>query len=379
MNIQDETIMMMLHYFITEKNYNPIILHGIKNEIWLENLDEEYRVIRIVSNHIHNNEQMGFDIFKTKKISKQIKNKTLTMSLNILNIYTDLGDNVTLNDFNNNSMKCINIVKMKDFTKYKDILEIYPKINLSVNKDLKGMDLFVKLSDDISKKTEKDAIASEKVFSLKKPTVTYIIIILNVLVFLAMYMFGRGSTDIETLLNFGANNAILVKNGDFIRLITSLFIHIGFLHLACNMYALYVIGPQLESFYGKIKYVIIYLLGGLVGNLFANIFEVNSIGAGASGAIFALFGALLYFGYHYRVYLGNVIKTQILPIIILNLLIGFTSTGISNASHIGGLIGGVLISMALGVPNKSTKSEKINGIIVSVILISFLIYYSIFR
>ena len=68
--------MKLIHYFITEKNYNPIILQGVDNEIWLENMDEDYRVVRIVSNNILNEEQLGFDIFKTKRILKenQIKN-----------------------------------------------------------------------------------------------------------------------------------------------------------------------------------------------------------------------------------------------------------------------------------------------------------------
>ena len=58
-------VMKLLHYFITEKNYNPIILQGVENEIWLENLDEDYKIIRIVSNYIHNDEQFRFDMFKT--------------------------------------------------------------------------------------------------------------------------------------------------------------------------------------------------------------------------------------------------------------------------------------------------------------------------
>ena len=378
MNKQDELVMKMLHYFITERNYNPIVMHGITNEIWLENLDEKYRVVRIISNHIHNDDQMDFDIFKTKKICKQIKSKTLTLSLNVLNIYIDLGDNVNLGNFNINNMKCININKINDFKKYSDILELYPKIDITEG-GLKGMELFMKLTTDISKKTESDALESEKVFSMKTPIITYILIAINIIMFLAMYVVGNGSTDINTLLFYGANNSTLVKMGDYYRLISAIFLHIGVIHLACNMYALYVIGPQLESFYGKLKFVIIYLLGGIIGNLFANIFEINTVGAGASGAIFALFGSLLYFGYHYRVYLGNVIKTRVAPIILLNLMIGFMYNNISNAAHIGGLIGGVLISMALGVPNKGSSDLKIHGTILSIIFVGFLIYMSIFR
>lgn len=377
MNTQDEVIMKMLHYFITKKNYNPIILHGVQNEIWLENLNEEYRVVRIVSNHIHNNEQLDFDLFKTKRIGKQIKGKTLTLSLNILNIYTDLGSNVDMTEANN-KMKCINITDIKDFKKYSDILELYPKI-LNTESSLEGMDLFMKLTNDINKKTEQDALEVEKVFKPKKPVITYALIIINVLVFLLMYKFGRGSTDIQTLVNFGANNASLVKAGDIYRLFTAIFLHIGVMHLLFNMYALYIIGTQIETFYGKFKFIIIYLLGGIAGNLLANIFEQTSLGAGASGAIFALLGAYLYFGYHYRVYLGSTIKGQIMPVILLNLLIGFSTPGISNASHIGGVIAGIILSMALGVPNKSDNVEKINGTIISIILFAFLIWFSMFR
>ena len=69
--------MKLLHYFITEKNYNPIILQGVDNEIWLENLEEDYKVVRIVSGYIHNNEQFVFDVFK---VSSLIKNPFLIIS-----------------------------------------------------------------------------------------------------------------------------------------------------------------------------------------------------------------------------------------------------------------------------------------------------------
>ena len=72
-NKKDVITMKLLHYFIIDKNYNPIILQGVENEIWLENLDEDYKVVRIVSNYIHNDEQFKFDIFKTKRIVKKIK------------------------------------------------------------------------------------------------------------------------------------------------------------------------------------------------------------------------------------------------------------------------------------------------------------------
>ena len=88
--------MKLLHYFITERNYNPIILQGVENEIWLENLNEDCKVIRIVSNYIHNKEQLDFDTFKTKKILSKIKKKTFSLNMNVLSIFLDLSENVDL-------------------------------------------------------------------------------------------------------------------------------------------------------------------------------------------------------------------------------------------------------------------------------------------
>ena len=73
---KSEIVMKLLHYFITEKDYNPVILQGADNEIWLENMDGEYRIVRIVSNHIHNDEQLAFDAFRTRRVVKKIKKKT---------------------------------------------------------------------------------------------------------------------------------------------------------------------------------------------------------------------------------------------------------------------------------------------------------------
>ena len=100
---------------------------------------------------------------------------------------------------------------------------------------------------------------------------------------------------------------------------------------------------------------------------------------GASGAIFGLMGSMLYFGYHYRVYLGNVLKSQIIPLIVVNLFYGFIVTGIDNFGHIGGLIGGILATKAVGVKYKSTKSDIINGIIMLGILSAFLVYMGLIK
>ena len=309
---------------------------------------------------------------------KKIKKKTMSFSLNALSIFLNLGDNVSTEQTNFDNVDCIYLNDIEDLEKYDIIKEEFPTITENTEFKEKGFELFMKLTGEISQKSEDESIKAEDVFAKKKPVVTYGIIIINVILFIAMYIFGKGSYHIPTLKVFGANVTDLTKAGEYFRLITSAFLHAGIIHLAVNMYSLYVIGPQIESFFGKTKYLTIYLGSALFGNLLSTVFNTG-ISVGASGAIFGLMGSLLYFGYHYRVYLDGVLKSQVIPLILINLGFGFIVSGIDNAAHIGGLIGGLLISKAVGVKYKSTKSEQINGVIMTTILVIFLIYMAFIR
>lgn len=368
----DLVVMSLINYFITEKNYNPMIIHGLNDEIWLENLNEDYKIVRIVSHHIHNKEQLDFDKFKLSRIVKQVKKKTLSFKVKVLSIYTDLEDDKILSNDD------IYINKEEDINNPK-LTNVFPNIVEKTKVDGNGLEYFIKVTDNINQKNESKSKIAEKIFSFKKPIVTYSLIFICILVFILMYVLGNGSTDNYTLLVFGANVDTLTKNGDYYRLFTSMFLHIGILHLLCNMYSLYIIGKEVENVFGKVKYLIIYLLSGIAGSILSLAFNHNTICAGASGAIFGLLGALLYFGYYYRTYLGATLTRTIIPVIVLNLIIGFTSSGIDNAAHIGGLVGGILIAMAVGVPDKSNNNNKINGIVLSLIYFGFIIYLSFFR
>lgn len=363
-------VMKLLHYFITEKNYNPIILQGVENEIWLENLDEDYKVVRIVSGYIHNDEQFDFDIFKTKRIIKKIKRKTLSLNMNVVSIFLNLGDNVTKDLKANKNSLCIKIDNEKDFSKDNSIKSIFPDLTKNLEYKEDGMELFAKITNDINNHNKEDAKKMEKVFSTKEPTITYMLIIMNVLLYFIPLIFGFHDELISKFCIYGPS----IRNGEYYRLLTGAFIHANIFHLACNCYSLYVLGSQIESYLGKTKYIVIYLLSALSGSLFSMIFAKNTASIGASGAIFGLMGALLYFGYYYRIYLGNVLRSQLIPLIIFNLLLGFTLSGIDNFAHIGGLLGGIGATMALGITGKSKTYENINGIIITTIFIIFELY-----
>lgn len=384
LNKNDEIVMKLLHYFIIEQNYNPVILHGAKDEIWLEKSDGDYKIIRIVSNYIHNNEQLGFDIYKTKQIIKKIRKKMFLFKVPSLSIFVNLGDSVDIKSIKDNNITLAEITKFEDIKKYDSIINTFPNI-LEVESNTKdGIELFVKLTNEINMKNQVENEKAEEIFSKKRPVITYVLILINLIMFIVTVLDCNDFFNISTntIYKYGGLVSVdyLSSVSDYTRIFTSGFLHAGFIHFIFNMYALYVIGPQIESFFGKFKYTIIYMGSLIFGNLLSLLFlNGNVISCGASGAIFGLLGSLLYFGYHYRVYLSDVIRSQIIPLIAINLVIGIMLSGINVIAHIGGLIGGFLVSKAVGVKYKSTKVDQVNGIIMSLVFAGFLVYMIFFR
>ena len=371
-NNKDVIVMNLTHYFITEQNYNPVVVHGVNDEIWLENMNSDYKIIRIISKYIHNNEQLNLDRFRSRQITKKLKKKTFSFKMNVLNIYIDLGDNVTNIEDDDGKNVSVFISKMTDMKKSL-VSKIFPDIVEKTRHEEKGMDFLFKITDDINVSNERKNKKMEKIFSSKKPIITYIIIALCVFMFV---MSGMG-IDTMTLVKYGANVGELVKNGEVYRLISYMFLHAGIIHMFFNMYSLYIVGPRVEDFYGKWKFLTIYLVSGISGGLLSIAMNGDVVSVGASGAIFGLFGALLYFAYNYRGYIGAMIRSQIVPIVIYNLLMGFFISGIDMWGHIGGLIGGLIASYTLGTIEN--KKYNISNILLFIIYIGFLIYLVFFR
>lgn len=371
--MQDEKnvlTMKLLHYFITEKNYNPIILQGVDNEIWLENLDAPCKVIRIVSGYIHNDEQYEFDVFKTKRILNKIRKKTFSFNVNVMSFFLDMGDNVTEDINTNSKLMGIKINDESDIEKSDLVKSLFPDLSQKLVYSEDGIELFAKITNDINEHNMKDAEKVEKVFKDKGPYITYVLMGINVLLYLVPILLGN----YEYIINKYCIHGPSIRIGEYYRLLTGMFLHGSIMHLFFNMYALYVIGSQIENYFGRIKYLIIYLFAGVMGALFSMIFNGNVLSIGASGAIFGLMGSLLYFGYHYRVYLGNVLKTQLIPLILFNLLLGFILSGVDNFAHIGGLIGGILITKSVGVKDKNSTFDRINGLIITTIFTLVILY-----
>jgi rhomboid protease GluP len=183
---------------------------------------------------------------------------------------------------------------------------------------------------------------------LSRPIVTWALLAIIGVMFVVQTLLG-GSTDTEVLILMGAKVTPLVAAGEYWRLFTSMFLHIGVMHLAFNGYALFVLGTELERLYGSGRFLAIYLLSGLFGSLFSYAFSV-SLSAGASGAIFGLVGALAAFFMLHRKLLGDYGRRRLINIgiiVALNLFWGLSQPGIDNWAHMGGLLGGLGLGWAL--------------------------------
>ncbi len=366
---KDDIVLKLLHYFITEEDYKPVIINGLENEIWLENMEKDLKLIRINNNYIHNDEQLKNDTYKVKVIMKSIKKSTLSLHMNILNLLLDASEYVNVKGAKD--IETIKIDKLRDIKKNKVVKEFFPKIKDAELSDKTDPIEFFKLTSDMNQKTMKNERKLAKIFSQKKPTLTYLFIVINIMVYLFMLLYDKTGELAYKL----ANNYVLVRNGEYYRIFTSAFLHTNFLHLFFNMYALYMIGPQVERYYGKFKYFIIYFASAILGGLFSCVFMENNVySLGASGAIFGLLGSVAYFTYYYRATLQGLRNSPVIPVILANLLLGFFIPNVDVFAHIGGLIAGLLISMAIGIGDKARKNDTINGVIVITLIYLFMLY-----
>nr|WP_125643008.1 rhomboid family intramembrane serine protease [Levilactobacillus tangyuanensis] len=201
----------------------------------------------------------------------------------------------------------------------------------------------------------------------QQPFVTIGLIALMVVVYGAMTLAG-GSTNINVLITFGAKVNALVQQGEWWRLITPIFLHIGFTHILMNMITLYFVGIQIEAAFGHTRFLIMFLVAGIGGNIASFCFS-DSLSAGASTAIFGLFGAFLMLG---ESFWENPVIRQLartfLAFVVMNIAFDVFTPGIDMAGHLGGLVAGFLVAYTVGVPRIGQVSV-VKRVIATVVLI----------
>lgn len=195
---------------------------------------------------------------------------------------------------------------------------------------------------------------------IKKEPVTVLLILLNTLIFLIVEFTG-GSENGQHMLECGAAYApLILEQGQWYRVFSSMFLHFGAPHLINNMLVLFVLGQRLEPAVGRLRFLLIYIAGGLGGNFISLFWDMRtgdySVSAGASGAVFAVMGGMIYVIIRHRGRVADLTMKQMLIMAAFSLYFGFASEGVDNAAHAGGLLCGFLAAVIFYHPRKIWKT-----------------------
>lgn len=198
-----------------------------------------------------------------------------------------------------------------------------------------------------------------KVYDAARAPATRVLVAVCVAMFVLETLLG-GSESEQVLLRLGAGNPMLVSQGQWWRLVGETFLHIGLTHIAVNMYALWVLGTQVERFFGTRAFLGLYALAGVGGSLVSYLFgPPNVISAGASGAIFGLFGAagLLSFKRDLPRAVAVSMRKNVLINVALNVGVAMSVSGLDQLAHLGGLVTGALFALIVPTATREKRPE----------------------
>ncbi|MEI3611706.1 rhomboid family intramembrane serine protease [Pseudogracilibacillus sp. SO30301A] len=384
MYITEQYNMYRLAYdLITTDKYEILHMNPQTDELWLEKYERNVsKVIRFIHKGFDWKNHLKTDIASVFQRVKAMKRFFVGRNIEIYNVYITSHEPVDDWQLLKKPMqlKEKKPLKMKVFyltedNFIKEKTRLLNQINSqaqnepelpSLNDQEKEVSLYkIKMSNLLHEKKKQ----YENVFTFGKPRFTYIFIALNIFMFLMLELNG-GSLNIETLIQSGAKYNPAIVEGEWWRIVSSMFLHIGALHLFMNMLALYYLGTVVERIFGTARFVIIYFLAGIGGGLTSFAFNVH-VAAGASGALFGLFGALLFFGIIYKRLFFQTMGKNLIFILAINLVFGFLVPQIDMGAHVGGLIMGFIAASITYVPNKKNIFVQI----VSVVLYSLIAIY----
>ena len=288
-------------------------------------------------------EYMQFCDFFATTFLENLRNSTgiTTLNLSITLLCSNSSEQYSVN-LNNSTQKMV-----------------YPYINTCFNEFFKQSNIYT-VNDIVNKLSE--ITQTQKVQRLKGFTLTKVLIISNILIFLIGY-FMEKTYGVDLFYAIGCQHGYEILAGNqYWRLITSMFLHADLLHLLSNMYFLYICGEVVERFYGKTKFICIYLLTGLVGNILSLfLLDPSIISIGASGCCLGLGGIMIYLWINRK---NNFLRyaqnmTSFILIILFNAFYGFISTesNINNWAHIGGLFAGIIGGFILNLRIFSPKDK----------------------
>ncbi len=386
------TMYAMAYYFVKDHAYRVLHINENAKEIWLEKYTHKTtRIIRLVhqgfdwKNHLKRD--IGIVFQKVKSIKRLLRGK----HVEIHNIYIHkhapvdqwehLKRPMQLQEKNPIRMKVYYLDehhKVEEQQRLQQSLGSLPferidhKTEIEMERDIHRYRTMLTSSFYQRRKKVKN------IFSFGKPFMLYILMVINVVMFFVLEANG-GSQSIDNLIRFGAKyNPAMIEDGEWWRIISSMFLHIGFLHLFMNMFAIYYIGAIVERTFGSWRFFLIYMLSGIGGGLASFAFTAN-VAAGASGALYGLIGALLFFGINYKQIFFQTLGKGLIFIIAINLIFSFMVPQIDAGAHIGGLITGFIAAGIVHLPNRGKISTQMTSLLIYFIIIIGLVVFGIDR
>lgn len=380
MNFREDFIFWRLaNYFIADQGYRIVQLFENQKELWLEKLENRRApIVRLVRKDLDWSNSMQRDIEFSAANGERIRKQVNRSALNLLNIFVSpfppvddyeyrLEKPFTYPEGNKTSVRTI-LFTSADYEAGLRLLSeaLEKEIRFPIEEEYSEQAVQAQKKAALEYAVNK--VRTEKaIFSNAKPFFTYIFIVIQVAFFLWLELKG-GSTDTNTLIKYGAKFNYYIYEGEWWRFITPIFIHIGFLHLVMNTLSLYYLGTAVERMYGHYRFVFIYFFAGAVGFI-ASFLTSPLVSAGASGAIFGCFGALLYFGLIYPKLFSRTMGANVIGILVINIIIGFSVSSIDNAGHLGGLAGGFLAAGMMHFPKKKKPLLQVLFSIVTIAVI----------
>ncbi|GGC91730.1 rhomboid family intramembrane serine protease [Thalassobacillus devorans] len=355
----------LTHDLVVNQGFDILHVNEMTSEVWLEKqINRKNHIVRLYRSQFDWSNHIKKDIARINQHIQKNKHMFVGKEINVHAVYISEYSPV---DEWDGLVRPLKVKGKKDMyltVHYLDRAEreiklgkLYEALQLAplpqqpepINTDIHELEAEVEhLKQEILFQRDKSRKEQEKLFDYGKPFMTRVLLVINIAVFLYIEMNGQ-STSVMNLIEYGAKYNPAIIEGEWWRIVTSMFIHIGMLHLFMNMLALYYLGMAVEKIYGTVRFTFIYLLAGIFGGVTS--FALNpQVAAGASGAIFGLFGALLFFGIKHKRIFFRTMGRNLLFIIGLNVVLGLSVPQIDNGAHMGGLAGGFIASAIVNLP-----------------------------
>ncbi len=384
MEIEQYKYWRLVDFLVTECQYKIIYLSEDQQEIWLEEQSSaiKYPVIRLFRIDLDWSNWLSRDMERTsinaERIRRTLRNRSLKVESMYITAFPPVDSFAHLIDkpfiSADKKVEIKTVLLDRSIEEWELAGHTIADLNVVPDTEEERNAQIETYKEDVFTHIKQNEQEERQLFHFGKPFISYLFIAIQIIMFFLMEGSG-GSTNSETLINWGAKVNYLIADGEWWRLITPIFLHIGILHLLMNSIALYYVGPLIERIFGNSRFLFIYLFAGFSG-VFASYLLSPSLSAGASGAIFGCFGALLYFAWQFPKLFFRVMGWNVIIIIIINLIFGFTIQGIDNAGHIGGLVGGFLATAIVHFPKKKSWKIQLSALVMTLLLIGIGISYT---